>query len=93
MMGEFHPLDLTCVITLIAIPDGLVDNTAKLDSQIHLNSINQMVTLDKSFVYPPLCKWEKNPIWKHPEWYKIEQWKRGERLDLPWVWSEIFSKV
>jgi hypothetical protein len=32
MMGKFHPLDLTCVITLIAIPDGLVDNTAKLDS-------------------------------------------------------------
>jgi len=41
--GRFHPLDLTRVITLIAIPDALVDDTAKLDSPIRLNSIDQMV--------------------------------------------------
>jgi hypothetical protein len=93
MMGEFHPLDFTCVITLIAIPDVLVDNTTKLNSPIHLSSIYQMVTSDESFVYPPLHEWEKNPVWKHPEWYKIEQWKRGERPDLPQVWSEYLSKV
>jgi len=91
--GEFHPLDLTRVITLIAIPDALVDDTAKLDSPIRLDSINQMVTSDESFVYPPLREWEKNPVWKHPEWYKIEQWMRGERPDLPQVWSEFLSKV
>src|SRR5882762_4859060 len=91
--GEFHPLDLSRVITLIAIPDALVDDTAKLDSPIRLNSIDQMVTSDKSFVYPPLREWEKNPVWKHPEWYKIEQWMRGERPDLPQVWSEFLSKV
>jgi len=91
--GEFHPLDLTHVITLIAIPDALVDNTAKLDSPICPSSIDQMVTSDESIVYPPLCQWEKNPVWKHPEWYKIEQWMRGERPEFAWVWLEFLSKV
>jgi hypothetical protein len=91
--SKFHPLDLTQVITLIAIPDALVNDTAKLDSPVHLSSIDQMVTSDESFVYPPLREWEKNPAWKHPEWYKIEQWMRGERLELPQVWSEFLSKV
>src|SRR5882762_681989 len=31
-----------------------------------------MVTSDESFIYPPLCTWEKDPMWKHPEWYKIK---------------------
>jgi len=91
--GEFHPLNLTHVITLIAIPDALVDDTAKLDSPVHHSSINEMVTSEESFVYPPLCEWEKNPVWKHPEWYEIEQWMRGERPDLLQVWSEFLSKV
>jgi len=48
--------------------DALVDDTAKLDSPIRLNSIDQIVTSDESFIYPPLREWEKNPVWKHPEW-------------------------
>jgi hypothetical protein len=91
--GKFHPLNLTCVITLIAIPDALIDDTAKLDSPVRCSSIDQMVTSDESFVYPPLREWEKNPAWKHPEWYKIGQWMRGERPELPQVWSEYLSRV
>jgi len=91
--GKFYPLDLTCIITLIAIPNALVNNTSKLNSPVHLSSINLMVTSDESFVYPPLQGWEKNPAWKHPEWYKIKQWMRGERPELLWVWSEFLSKV
>jgi hypothetical protein len=49
---------------------------------------------DEYTVYPPLHEWEKNPAWKHPKWYKIEHWMRGERPDLlPQVWSEFLSKV
>jgi len=84
-------LALSHVITLITIPDGLVDDTTTLDSPIHLSSIDQMVTSDKSFIYPPLHEWEKNLVWKHPEWYKIEQWMTGEMPDLPW--AEYLSKV
>jgi len=76
--GEFHPLNLAHVITLIAIPNALVDDTAKLDSPVHHSSINQMVTSEESFVYPPLREWEKNPVCKHPEWNKIDQWMRGK---------------
>jgi len=47
---------------------------------------------DEYTVYP-LREWEKNPAWKHPEWYEIEQWMRGERPDLPRVWLEFLSKV
>jgi len=91
--GEFHPLNLTHVITLIAIPNALINNTAKFDSPVRLSSIDQMVTSDESFVYPPLHEWEKDPTCEHPEWYKIEQWMRGERPELPRVWSEYLSKV
>jgi len=91
--GESHPLNLTHVITLITIPDAFIDDTAKLDSPVRRSSIDQMVTSDESFAYPPLQEWEKNPAWKHPEWYKIEQWMRGERPELPQVWSEYLSRV
>jgi len=91
--GKFFPLDLTCVISLIAIPDVLVHESAKLNSPVHPNSIDQMVTSDESFVYPPLHAWEKDPTWKHPEWYKIDQWMRGQRPELPRVWSEFLSNV
>ena len=85
---EFFPLDLTRVISLIAILDVLVHDSAKLNSPVRPNSIHQMVTADKSFVYPPLCTWGKDATWKHPEWYKIDQWMRGQRQDLPQVGSE-----
>jgi hypothetical protein len=41
-------------------------------------------------VYPPLCEWEKDPGWRHPEWCKIEQWMRGERPELPGLWAEFW---
>ena len=93
MTGEFFPLEISHVISLIAIPDALVHDSAKLNSPIHLNSIDQIVTSNKSSVYPPLCTWEKDPTWKHPEWYKIDKWMRGQRLEFLRVWSEYLSKV
>jgi hypothetical protein len=75
MTGEFYPLNLSHVISLITIPDALVHDSAKLDFPVCLNSIDQIVTSDKPFAYPPLCKWEKDAAWRHPEWYKIEQCK------------------
>jgi len=41
----------------------------------------------------PCTEWEKDPGWRHPEWYKIEQWMRGERPELPGLWAEFLERA
>src|ERR1700674_790492 len=91
--GEFYPINLNCAISIIAVPDALVASVIQFRMPIRVDTLRQRVMSDEYTVYPPLREWEKNPAWKHPEWYKIEQWMRGERPDLPQVWSEFLSKV
>jgi len=91
--SEVYPISTTSIITTIAIPDTLVSDSAKLNSVIQPRTIGQRVFEDGRMVYPPLRPWEDNPTWRHPEWYQIEEWMRGERSDFPKVWAEILSKI
>src|SRR6267378_3251598 len=91
--GEFYPINLNCAISIIAVPDALVASVIQFHMPICVDTLRQRVMSDEYTVYPPLREWEKNPAWKHPEWYKIEQWMRGERPDFPQVWSEFLNKV
>jgi hypothetical protein len=91
--SEVYPISTTSIITTIAIPNTLVSDTAKLNSAIQPSTIGQRVFDDGCMVYPPLHPWKDNPTWRHPEWYQIEEWMRGERSDFPKVWAEILSKI
>jgi hypothetical protein len=55
--------------------------------------LGQQVRAGEHYVYPPLCEWENDPGWRHPEWCKIEQGMRGERLELPVLWAEFLERA
>jgi hypothetical protein len=71
--GAFLPICLDHVVSLIAIPDALIYPSSKLNIPTRMDTIGQQVKAGGHYVYPPLCKWEKDPSWRHPEWCKIEQ--------------------
>jgi len=91
--GSFIPICLDCVISLIAIPDALIYPAFKLNIPACMDTIGQQVKAGGHYVYPPLHEWEKDPGWRHPEWYKIEQWMRGERPELPGLWAEFLERA
>jgi hypothetical protein len=88
--GEPYPIDINH--TTIAIPDIFLYNDVRLAEITHMNSLGQRVIPEFSSAYPPLRPWEHDPIWEHPEWYKIEEWNRGERPDFPEVWSRYLGE-
>jgi len=58
-----------------------------------MDTIGQQVKAGGHYIYSPLHEWEKDPGWRHPEWYKIEQWMRGERPELPGLWAEFLERA
>jgi len=72
--GAFLPICLDRVTSLIAIPDALIYPAFRLNIPACMDTIGQQVKTGGHYVYPPLCEWERDPDWRHPEWYKIEQW-------------------
>ena len=91
--GAFLPICLDCVASLITIPDALIYPTFRQNIPARMNTIGQQVKAGGYYVYPPLHEWEKDPGWRHPEWYKIEQWMRGERPELPGLWAEFLERA
>jgi hypothetical protein len=63
--GEPHPINIDHVI--IAIPDLLLYEAAKLTGSTHAPSIGQHIISDRPYVYAPLRPWEEDPSWQHPE--------------------------
>jgi hypothetical protein len=93
------------IIHFVYLPDNL-QNTAACLKRLILTPTNCQVNVYNTTILScingeqhmymaanSLKVWEKDPTWRHPEWYKIKQWKRGERPNLPWVWSKFLSKV
>jgi len=78
--GAFLPICLDHIASLIAIPDALVYPAFRLSIPARMDTIGQQVKAGGYYVYPPLCEWEKDPGWRHPEWYKIEQWMKGQNF-------------
>ena len=89
--GDPHPINITK--SIIAIPNILVHENAVLHGLERWSSIGQVCSTEIPLIYPPPRPWEDNPLWKHPEWYKIGQWARGERPDLPRAWSKYLSEA
>jgi hypothetical protein len=81
--GAFLPICFDRIISFITIPNALVYPAFRLSIPACINTIGQQVKAGGYYVYPSLREWEKDLGWRHPEWYKIKQWMRGERPKLP----------
>jgi hypothetical protein len=87
--GTPYPIDTDDVI--IIIPNIFVRPDAQLLDGERMRSLGQRTYDDYPFAYPPLRPWEDNPIWMHPEWYKVDQWRKGELPNFPAVWSRYLG--
>jgi len=90
--GEFHPLDLTHVITLIAIPDPLVDDTTKLDSQSILTQLTRWSHRTSPSYILLFANGRRIRSGSILSGIRLSSGWEG-KADLPQVWSEFLSKV
>jgi hypothetical protein len=88
--GEPHPINIDHIV--IAIPDLLLYEAAKLTGSTHAPSIGQHIISDRPYVYAPLRPWEVDPSWQHPESRKIAEWRKGKRPEFPKVWSGYLNE-
>jgi hypothetical protein len=68
-----HPIPIHVIH--VTIPNHL--NLSGASYPIHRCTLGQRFIEGKRNPQPPLCPWEWNHMWIHPEWLMIEAWLAG----------------